>query len=87
MSKNPLTPLQILNFYKVAEKLKSTLRHSWLSDQSRQESVAEHTWMMGMLALILLPQMKVSLDEQKIVVLISHWFQTLSPRSCSKPKR
>jgi len=41
MSKNPLTPLQILNFYKVAEKLKSTLRHSWLSDQSRQESVAE----------------------------------------------
>lgn len=70
MSNKSLTPQQILSFYKIAEKLKSTLRHSWLSDQSRQESVADHSWMMGMLALILLPKMKVVLNEQKVLKMI-----------------
>jgi len=70
MSDNSLNPHHVLNFYKLAEKLKSTLRHSWLSDQNRQESVAEHTWMMGMLALILLPKMKISLDELKVIKMI-----------------
>lgn len=32
-------------FFKLAERLKTELRHSWTTDSSRQESVAEHTWM------------------------------------------
>ena len=70
MSSNSLTPRQILNFYKEAEKLKSTLRHSWLSDPARQESVAEHTWMMNMLALVLMPKMKAKLDVAKVLKMI-----------------
>lgn len=70
MPTTTLTPQQILNFYTLAEKLKTTLRHSWLSEKNRQESVAEHTWMMGVLAVILMPQMKQKLDEQKVLKMI-----------------
>ena len=45
---------QILNFVQAAEKLKTELRHSWTSDINRQESVAEHTWLMSLLALLFL---------------------------------
>lgn len=70
MSANSLTPRQILNFYREVEKLKSTLRHSWLSDPVRQESVAEHTYMMSMLALVLIPKMEVKLNALKVLKMI-----------------
>lgn len=41
----------ILNFLHQAEKLKSVLRHSWLSS-GRRESVAEHTWRMALMAMV-----------------------------------
>ncbi len=41
----------ILKLMCIAEKLKSELRHSWLSS-GRRESVAEHTWQMALLALL-----------------------------------
>jgi putative hydrolases of HD superfamily len=63
-------PQKILAFFKATEKLKTTLRHSWLSDGQRQESVAEHTWMMALLALVLMPHFKVKLDEQKVLTMI-----------------
>ncbi len=65
-----LQPSQLLSFYKQAEKLKLTLRHSWLSDGVRQESVAEHTWMMALMALVLLPKMNVKLDLLKVLKMI-----------------
>ena len=65
-----LDPKSLLQFYQEAEKLKSTLRHSWLSDPQRQESVAEHTWMMALLSLIILPQIKQKLDQEKILKMI-----------------
>lgn len=68
--KYTLTPQQLLNFYKVTEKLKATLRHSWLNDGKRQESVAEHTWMMTLLAIVLVPQIKRKLDLQKVLKMI-----------------
>ncbi|MCG8335155.1 MAG: HD domain-containing protein [Proteobacteria bacterium] len=43
--------LGILNLLKLAERLKSELRHSWLSS-GRQESVAEHTWQMALMAIL-----------------------------------
>ncbi|MBU0579064.1 HD domain-containing protein [Patescibacteria group bacterium] len=46
----------ILKFFHEIEALKKLLRHSWLSD-GRQESVAEHTWRITMMALILYDQM------------------------------
>jgi putative hydrolase of HD superfamily len=70
MPADSLTPSQILEFYKIAEKLKTVLRHSWLSDPARQESVAEHTWMMSLLAIVLLPKMQVKLDLTKVLKMI-----------------
>ena len=43
---------QILDFLTLIEPLKSVLRHSWCSD-GRQESVAEHTWRMAVMAILL----------------------------------
>lgn len=70
MSPNTFDPQTILNFYTAAEKLKSVMRHSWLSNGERQESVAEHTWMMGLLAMILLPHVDKKLDQQKVLRMI-----------------
>lgn len=42
----------LLRFLKDAERMKFTLRHSFTS-QGRQESVAEHTWRMALMALAL----------------------------------
>jgi putative hydrolase of HD superfamily len=42
---------RILDLLALSERLKRELRHSWLAD-GRQESVAEHTWQMALLALL-----------------------------------
>lgn len=47
----------ILKFLHEAEKLKTLLRHSWLSN-GRRESVAEHTWRMALMALLFQPYLK-----------------------------
>ncbi len=52
---------QILKFLQEAEKLKSVLRHSWLSS-GRQESVAEHSWRVALLAVLLAPQLDHKID-------------------------
>lgn len=65
-----LSPSQLLAFYREVEKLKTTLRHSWLNDGKRQESVAEHTWMMALLALVIMPQLKQKLDQTKVLKMI-----------------
>jgi putative hydrolases of HD superfamily len=56
--------LNILNFLHQAEKLKLVLRHSWMSS-GRRESVAEHSWRMALMAMVLSPKLehKVSLEK------------------------
>lgn len=70
MKKQNDFPGQILSFYRMAEKLKTTMRHSWLSDGKRQESVAEHSWMMALLALTILPHISQKMDQNKILKMI-----------------
>lgn len=65
----PFDPKNILTFYREAEKLKSVLRHSSLSS-GRQESVAEHTWMMMLLAMVLMPQLDKPMDQVKVLKMI-----------------
>lgn len=60
----------ILKFITVAEKLKKELRHSWTSNPRRQESVAEHTWMMSLLAITLFNHVKITLDHLKCLKMI-----------------
>ena len=60
-----------IDFYKKAEKLKVTTRHSWCSDSSRQESVAEHSWMLCLLAMLLFDQIKVKVDLLKVLKMVT----------------
>lgn len=60
---------QILTFLHQSEKLKTELRHSWLSD-GRRESVAEHTWRMVLMAILLRPYLEERLDLEKVLTMI-----------------
>jgi putative hydrolase of HD superfamily len=50
----------ILNILTLAERLKFELRHSYTSN-GRQESVAEHTWRMSLMAVLIEPLLKQKL--------------------------
>ena len=60
---------KILLFIGKAEKLKREMRHSWLSNK-RQESVAEHTWRMALMALLLKDKLQVDVDIEKVLKMI-----------------
>lgn len=62
----------VLQFIHVAEQLKKEMRHSWLSN-GRQESVAEHTWRLTLMAMALEPYLKQPLRMEKLLkMLIIH---------------
>ena len=51
----------ILNCLHQSEGLKRELRHSWLSN-GRRESVAEHTWRMALMAIVLHKEVDSNID-------------------------
>ncbi|MGP9818712.1 HD domain-containing protein [Salinarimonas sp. NSM] len=74
MDAAPATPTDrdlaaILDFLALAERLKTELRHSWLSD-GRRESVAEHTWMMALMALSLGSRLEHPVDVARALELV-----------------
>lgn len=50
-----MKPAQLLEILSVAEKLKCSTRHSWTST-GRHESVAEHSWRIALMAMLLTPE-------------------------------
>ncbi|MDN3550836.1 HD domain-containing protein [Mucilaginibacter aquaedulcis] len=60
---------KILQFLHVAENLKRLTRHSWLSD-GRQESVAEHTWRVSIMFLLVEPHLGIKVDSTRIMKMI-----------------
>ena len=60
---------ELLDFLSLAERLKTELRHSWLSD-GRQESVAEHCWMMALMAMLIAPHLEHKVDLHRVLLLI-----------------
>ena len=58
---------QLLKFMSIAEKLKCTTRHSWTSS-NRQESVAEHSWRLCLLAYLLKNELK-DYDIDKVILM------------------
>jgi putative hydrolases of HD superfamily len=60
---------KILEIIKLAEKLKLELRHSWLSN-GRQESVAEHTWRVSLMAVLIEPYLMEKVDTTKLLKMI-----------------
>ena len=62
----------ILNFLKLSERLKFELRHSWLSN-GRQESVAEHSWQMALMAVLLHRHLEHAVDlEHTLKMVLVH---------------
>lgn len=59
---------QILKFLHQSEKLKTLLRHSWLSS-GRQESVAEHSWRTALMAIVLSDYLKVKVNLGKVLAM------------------
>jgi putative hydrolases of HD superfamily len=63
---------QITSIVKVltlAERLKFELRHSYTS-VGRQESVAEHTWRMSLMAVLIEPLLKQKVDTARLLKMI-----------------
>ena len=60
---------KILDFLALAERLKIELRHSWLSS-GRQESVAEHSFQMALMALLVHPHLAQPVDLCKTLRMI-----------------
>jgi putative hydrolase of HD superfamily len=59
----------ILTFLHQAEKLKTLLRHSWLSS-GRRESVAEHSWRLALMAIIINPYLDKPVDLLKVLKMV-----------------
>jgi putative hydrolases of HD superfamily len=60
----------IVDVLRLAENLKTEMRHSWLSN-GRQESVAEHTWMMSVAAVLMAPHLQHPVDLGQTLKLIA----------------
>lgn len=61
----------LIDFHKKAEKLKTTTRHSWLSNPKRQESTAEHSWMLCLLAMLLSDKLDKKVDLLKVMKMLT----------------
>jgi putative hydrolase of HD superfamily len=59
----------ILQVLQLAERLKFELRHSYTSS-GRQESVAEHTWRMALMAVLIEPLLKQKVDTTRLLKMI-----------------
>lgn len=59
----------ILQVIALAEKLKYEMRHSWLSN-GRQESVAEHTWRMSLMAVLVQPYLDKTVQMEKLLKMV-----------------
>jgi len=60
-----LQPRKLIAFLHVIEKLKCNTRHSWTSS-GRQESVAEHSWRLAVMALLVAGEFP-EVDGEKLV--------------------
>jgi putative hydrolase of HD superfamily len=56
----------ILKVLTLAERLKFELRHSYTSS-GRQESVAEHTWRMSLMAVLIEPLLTKKIDTARLL--------------------
>ena len=60
-----MKPTELLEILSVAEKLKCNTRHCWLSN-GRHESVAEHSWRVTLMAMLLTPEFPEA-DMDKVI--------------------
>lgn len=68
--KNNLQTKQLLAFYILIEKAKTVMRHSYTSNSSRQESNAEHSWLMAIIAMTLFHELDREFDHLKVIKMV-----------------
>lgn len=59
---------KLLELIHELEKLKSVLRHCWMKDW-RQESVAEHTWRITFMAILIAPNLSFNVNLEKVLIM------------------
>ena len=59
-----------MNFILEVDKLKKIGRQTYLSDASRKENDAEHSWHLALMPLLLSEHANVEIDVQKIITMI-----------------
>lgn len=57
---------KIVDFVNYAEKLKVELRHASKSD-NQKESVADHSWRLALMAILVAPHLKIKIDLLKLL--------------------
>ena len=60
-----MKPKELLDILRVAEALKCNTRHGWTSS-GRQESVAEHSWRISLMAMLIAPEFPDA-DMNKVI--------------------
>jgi putative hydrolases of HD superfamily len=70
---------KILSVISLAENLKKEPRHCWY-DNGRRESVAEHTWRMSLMAILIAPELEKSVDMSHLlkIIIIHDLVETLT---------
>lgn len=58
-----------LDFLFMTEKLKTELRHCWLSNGQRQESVAEHSWRLALMCFRYAPKLDHPVNVERCIKL------------------
>ena len=73
-----MQPSELIKFLGIIEKLKCNTRHSWTSS-GRQESVAEHSWRLAVMALLLKDEFPET-DNEKVIkmCLIHDWGEAIT---------
>jgi len=73
-----LNPKKLIEFLRLLEKLKCNTRHNWTTSK-RQESVAEHSWRLAVLAMLMEPEFS-DLDMNKVIrmCLIHDWGEAVT---------
>lgn len=73
-----MNPKELIEFLGLIERLKCNTRHNWTTS-GRQESVAEHTWRLAVLAMLMEPDF-TDLDMNKVIrmCLIHDWGEAVT---------
>ncbi len=73
-----MNPKELIEFLRLLEKLKCNTRHNWTTSK-RQESVAEHSWRLAVLAMLMEPDFS-DLDMNKVIrmCLIHDWGEAVT---------
>lgn len=59
----------VLDFVLEADRLKGVERRNWLADGSRRENTAEHSWHLGIMAMVLAPFASEPIDVGRAVAM------------------